>query len=211
MCTFRLDGCDRFQPIADIGSIEQSSVMRAICTLLLVAVSATGCSDERSMGSRQTMSGEEFARTFVWSRVPPDGWASLPTLVIAKKDGLYPLAPDVEIGLTCLKGGSLRVFGNNYHQATDVSGPSQTTARFGLRNKSVSLSGEPIWEHGDYSKEAHFILRPTAEQLSKFVDGEWFEVVSIYPDGSGTVRFPATPKTLALPFLKDCEGLRQVN
>ena len=197
------------RPIADLRGPPLSRGMRAIPILLILATLATGCSDGGAR-TRQTMSHEEFAQTFTWSRVPENGWASSPTLVIAKRDGLYPEAPDVEIQLTCLRNGSLSVSGRMYEVTTDVNGPPDTTARFSLRSSSLSLSGEPVWENGSFSKAAHLTLRPTAGQLSDLVNGEWFEVVSIFADGSGTMRYPAPPKELAAPFLKDCGDLRDV-
>lgn len=184
--------------------------MRALALLFFVAVSQVACAERNSSDDLQVISDDEFARSFVWSRVPADGWATSPTLVITRRDGLYPSAPDAEVALACLPDGGVSVSGNEYLVATDIGGPPHLAPRFSVRSNSISLSGEPIWEHGGFSKHAHFILRPTSDHLSQLINGDWFEVVGIFADGSGTVRYPAPPRTLTTPFLQDCGDARRV-
>jgi hypothetical protein len=184
--------------------------MRALASILFVAILVAACIESEPADDRQVLSDDEFGRSFVWSRAPANGWASSPTLVIAKRDGLYPEAPDAEVILTCLPDGSLSVSGNEYQVATDVGGPPDLVPRFNLQSNLISLSGKPIWEHGGFSKHANLILRPTSDQLSKLITGEWFEVVGIFADGGGTVRYPAPPRTLTAPFLQDCGDARRV-
>lgn len=199
---------DRSRPVADVVGLRHARPMRALAFLLFVAVSAAACAENKPADDRRVVSDEEFVRSFIWSRVPADGWASSPTLVIARRDGLYPAAPDVEVALACLPDGSVSVSGNAYSVGTDVGGPPDVVPRFSLQSDVVSLSGEPIWEHGSFSKHAHFILWLTPDQLSELIRGDWFEVGSIFADGSGTVRYPAPPRTLTIPFLQDCEDAR---
>jgi len=180
--------------------------MRAHAILLFFAVSALACSETERADDSRIISNEAFKQDLLWDRAPA-GWASSPTLVIARRDGIYPEAPDVDVQLTCQPTGYLRVSGNEYSVATDVGGPPALKTRFQLRSNAVSLSGEPIWEHGGFSKEAHIVLKPTAEQLAQLITGEWFEVVGIFADGSGTVRYPPPPRPLAIQFLQDCGHL----
>lgn len=200
----------RFRPVADIGGLRHAQSMRALALILLIAISAAACAEGEPANDRRVLSDDEFARSFVWSRVPADEWASSPTLVIARRDGLYPAAPDAEVVLTCLPDGSVSVWGNEYQVATDVGGPPELVPRFSLQSNLISLSGKPIWQHGGFSKHAHFILWPTSDQLAQLINGDWFEVVGIFADGSGTVRYPAPPRMLTTPFLQDCGDARRV-
>jgi hypothetical protein len=178
--------------------------MRALISLLFVAVSQTACAESDFSEDLQVVPNDEFARSYVWSRVPSDGWATLPTLVLARRAGLYPSAPDVEVAFACDPDGTVTVSGNAYEFATDVGAPPHLAARFSLRSNFTSLTGEPIWEGGSFSQRGHFILRPTANDLSRLINGDWFEVGGPFADGSGAVRYPAPPRAITTPFLQDC-------
>lgn len=180
--------------------------MRNVLSVVAVVALTTACSaEEPSRPPGRAFAQKDFDRLYVWDQAP-ETWADTPTLVIAERDSLYPTAPNVEVLLSCKADGSLEVWGNAYEFATDVGGPPQLMPMFGLRSQAVSLLAEPIWEHGGFSKSAHYVLHPSQNQLNQVLRGSWFEVSEVYADGDGATRYPPPPSDLAEAFIRQCHA-----
>lgn len=183
--------------------------MRQLISFIAVALVAACSVEEPSRPQVMVFAQKDFDRIYVWDLAPVT-WADTPTLVIAEKDSLYPMAPDAEVMMTCEPDGSLEVWGNTYGFATDVGGPLPLLPMFGLRSRDVSLLAKPIWEHGGYDKSAHYVLHPSKTQLRQLLGGPWFEVSEMFSDGSGATRYPPPPNDLANAFIRQCQAMTEV-
>jgi hypothetical protein len=181
--------------------------MKHLALVLAVGALLLACSDQAFVEpSVEEMGVEEFNHAYFWD-LPSAEWVSSPMLVIAKKGGIYPEAPDAQFVLECQTDGTLVVWGDAYHFVTDVGGPPDLLPLFGVRSPGVSLLGEPIWQYGGYAKSAHYILHPTGNQRAQLVSGDWFEIANVFADGSGTVRYPPPPLEMAREFNRRCEAV----
>lgn len=181
--------------------------MRTVALLSMSVALTAGCSPADHIAPR-VFSQAEFDKVYFWA-IPQSDGTPRPSLVISRTGPVFPRGPLPEISLTCLENGGVEVAGDRYRMATDL-GFIPTKAEFGLRSSSVALFAEPIWESIDWERNAHFVLRPTPQELADLLTGKWFEVVSLFEDGSGSERFPPPPRQLAASFLEDCNVLRGV-
>ena len=183
--------------------------MRQMLSVAAVFILASACSKEdRPPPPVRVVAKPDFDREYLWDQAPAT-WASAPTLVIAKRDSLYPTVPDAELLLTCEADGSLHVRGDAYGFATDLGGPPQLLPMFGLRSPGVSLLGEPVWEYGGFDMFASYRLHPSKNELAALLGGPWFEIGERYADGDGAIRYPPPPAELTHRFMQRCDKVRE--